>query len=116
MRSRLTGDFIYLMVASCTSLRRRASRLVLQVLRYAVRALAANPAFTAVAVGTLALGIGANTSIFTAVHHLLFRPYPFLENADRLVAVWQGAPARHAHNEISAPDLPDLRGQLESFA
>src|SRR5258705_4888334 len=112
MRSRLTGDFIYLMVASCTSLRRRASRLVLQVLRYAVRALAANPAFTAVAVGTLALGIGANTSIFTAVHHLLFRPYPFLENADRLVAVLQGAPAGKDHKAESATGPPASRAKL----
>jgi len=88
---------------------------VLQDLRYAVRALAANPAFTAVAVGTLALGIGANTSIFTAVHHLLFRPYPFLENADRLVAVWQVAPAGNDHNEVSAADLRDWRANLKSF-
>src|SRR5258705_6633504 len=115
MRSTRTGQFIYLMVASWTSLRRRASRLVLQDLRYAVRALAANPAFTAVAVGTLALGIGANTSIFTAVHHLLFRPYPFLENADLLVAVWEGAPPRHHPNEGSAADPPDRPAHLKSF-
>ena len=88
---------------------------MLQDLRYALRALARNPAFTAVAVGTLALGIGANTAIFTAVHHLLFRPYPFLENADRLAAVWQVAPRGYDHNELSPADFRDWRANLKSF-
>jgi putative ABC transport system permease protein len=88
---------------------------MLQDLRYALRALARNPAFTAVAVGTLALGIGANTAIFTAVHHLLFRPYPFLENADRLAAVWQVAPRGFDHNELSPADFRDWRANLKSF-
>src|SRR5258705_4915226 len=109
MRSTRTDQFIYLMVASWTSLRRRASRIMLQDIRYALRALAANPAFTAVAVGTLALGIGANTSIFTAVHHLLFRPYPVLENADRLVAVLQGPPLRHEHHHVAGAGLRGSR-------
>ncbi len=88
---------------------------LLQDLRYALRALARNPAFTAVAVGTLALGIGANTAIFTAVHHLLFRPYPFLQNADRLAAVWQVAPRGFDHNEVSPADFRDWRANLKSF-
>lgn len=88
---------------------------MLQDLRYALRALAANPAFTAVAVGTLALGIGANTSIFTAVHHLLFRPYPFLDNPSRLVAVWQVGPRGFDHNEVTPADLKDWRANLKSF-
>jgi len=88
---------------------------MLQDLRYALRALARNPAFTAVAVGTLALGIGANTAIFTAVHHLLFRPYPFLENAGRLAAVWQVAPRGYDHNEVSPADFRDWRDNLKTF-
>ena len=88
---------------------------MLQDLRYALRALAANPAFTAVAVGTLALGIGANTSIFTAVHHLLFRPYPFLENSSRLAAVWEVGPRGFDHNEVTPADLKDWRANLKSF-
>src|SRR4029077_5731859 len=88
---------------------------LLQDLRYALRALAANPAFTAVAVGTLALGIGANTSIFTAVQHLLFNPYPFLDNSSRLVAVWSVGPRGNDHNEVSAADLKDWRANLKSF-
>jgi predicted permease len=88
---------------------------LLQDLRYAFRALAANPAFTAVAVATLAIGIGANTSIFTAVHHLLFRPYPFLEKSSRLAALWEVGPRGNDHNEVSPADLKDWRANLKSF-
>jgi predicted permease len=88
---------------------------MLQDLRYALGALARNPAFTAVAVGTLALGIGANTAIFTAVHHLLFRPFPFLQEPGRLVAVWNVAPRGNDHNEVSAGDFRDWRENLKSF-
>jgi len=88
---------------------------MLQDLRFALRVLVSNPAFTAVAVGTLALGIGANTAIFTAVHHLLFRPYPFFENAERLAAVWQVSPRGNDHNEVSPADFRDWRDNLKSF-
>ena len=88
---------------------------LLQDLRYAVRTLTANPGFTAVAVATLALGIGANTAIFTAIHHLLFRPFPFIENPDRMVAVWQVAPRGNDHNEVTAGDFRDWRENLRSF-
>jgi putative ABC transport system permease protein len=88
---------------------------LLQDIRYALRVLAGNPGFTAVAVGTLALGIGANTAIFTAVHHLLFRPYPFLETPGRLAAVWQVAPGGYDHNEVSPADFRDWRANLKSF-
>jgi putative ABC transport system permease protein len=88
---------------------------MLQDLRYALRTLASNPAFTAVAVLTLALGIGANTSIFTAVQHLLFRPYPFLPEPERLVALWQVAPRGNDHNEVSPADFRDWQANLKSF-
>jgi putative ABC transport system permease protein len=84
-------------------------------LRYALRMLAKSPAFTAVAVVTLALGIGANSAIFSVVDTVLLRPLPF-PHPDQLVMIW-GTFTREpeARETDSFPDFYDYRAQNRSF-
>lgn len=81
--------------------------------RYCLRILVKNPGFTAVAVLTLALGIGANTTIFSLVHAVLLRPLPF-PNA-RQIVLMHGRTDQMARTPISFPDLEDWRRQSQSF-
>ena len=83
--------------------------------RYGVRTLVKKPTFTAVAILTLALGIGANTAIFSVVNSLLLRPLPF-KDPDRLVQIW-GNNVKRGRNEIPAsyPDFTDWRTHAASF-
>jgi putative ABC transport system permease protein len=86
-----------------------------QDLRYGARMLFKNPGFTLVAVVTLALGIGANTTIFSVINSLLLKPIPFPE-ADRLALVWQAqANDPKDRNIISAPNFWDWQRQNDVF-
>src|SRR3954464_1436380 len=82
-------------------------------LRYALRVLLSRPGFTAVAVLTLALGIGANTAIFTVVNAVLLRPLPFREPA-RLVLLMERA-SQLPTITTSWPNYVDWRDQSRSF-
>jgi len=81
---------------------------LLQDLHYAMRTLRNSPGFTAVAVGTLAVGIAANTTVFGWLNSILFDPYPRCAASDRLVALESVAPSGE-HVTISYPDFRDLR-------
>ena len=84
-------------------------------IRYALRNLLRRPTFTLIAVVTLALGIGANTAIFSAVNALLLKPLPFPE-LDRVVAVWDKLPSRSVtHNEVAIANYLDWQSQTQSF-
>ena len=86
-----------------------------QDLRYAVRMLRKSPAFTTVAVLSLALGIGANTIIFSAVNNVLLRSLPY-PRSDRLFAVWSRSASHGAEPmHVSAADFYDWRAQSHAF-
>ncbi len=74
----------------------------LRDLRFAARSLAKSPGFTAVTIATLALGIGANTAIFTIVHAVMIEPLPFHE-PDRVVAVWEENAQRPGRPNVISP-------------
>ncbi|NIN71143.1 MAG: FtsX-like permease family protein [Gemmatimonadetes bacterium] len=86
---------------------------LLQDLRYTIRGLIKRPGFTSVIVITLALGIGANTAIFSVLRNVVLRPFPYAE-PDRLVTVWTPQ-IGYSFNPLSAPDWLDFREASESF-
>ena len=87
---------------------------LLQDLKYALRQLTARPVFTTVAVLTLALGIGANTAIFSVANGVLLRPLPYAA-PDRLVLMWQTTP-QLPFMVVDYPDYLDWRHRGAMFS
>jgi putative ABC transport system permease protein len=84
-------------------------------IRYAVRSLGKQPVFTLVALLTLALGIGANTAIFSLVHGVLLKPLPY-PDSDRLIFVWNTYPLMGLQKAtVSIPDYLDRRAQAPAI-
>ena len=87
---------------------------VWQDARYGARTLIKNPAFTLTAVITLALGIGANTAIFSIVNELLLRPLPF-GDAERIVMLWEVSPGGRRQNNTSRANFQAWRERSTTF-
>jgi putative ABC transport system permease protein len=90
-------------------------RELIQDLRYGMRMLLKSPGFTAVAIIALALGIGANTTIFSAINALILSPLPY-RDSERLVMVWEYNRTRNQHQNVINPgNFLDWRDQNTVF-
>ncbi len=87
--------------------------MILKDIRYGLRSLVRNPAFTAIAIITLSLGIGANTAIFSVVNAVLLRPLPFAD-AERIMWLWDTGPQLPTM-PTSIPEFLDWKEQNHSF-
>jgi predicted permease len=94
---------------------RRWEDEMIQDLRYGVRMLLKNPGFTLIAILTLALGIGANTAIFSVVNAVVLKPLPY-HDPDRLMTVWEDASFMGLPDVVPAPaNYADWRAQNQVF-
>lgn len=88
---------------------------LLRDLRFSIRSLLTRPALTIIAIVTLAIGIGANSAIFSLVNALLLKPLPFAD-PDRIVALWDKVPSRGVErNEVAVANYLDWRAQNKTL-
>ncbi len=90
--------------------------LLIKDIRYSMRSLLKQPGFSTIAVITLALGMGANTAIFSLVHAVLLRPLPFPESNRLVVVKDQNGKTGETFPAVSPADFFDWRNQSQSFA
>jgi putative ABC transport system permease protein len=86
-------------------------------LRYSLRMLSRNKSFTAVAVLSIALGIGANTTVFSVINAVLLKSLPY-KDPNSVVLVWgdvRSSETLRKHNQVSATDVADYRTQANSL-
>jgi len=86
---------------------------LMQDVQYGIRGLRRSPAFAAIAILTLALGIGANTAIFSIIYAVLLRPLPY-ENPSQLVRLYE-TEAAPGNYPFTGPDFLDWKAQNHSF-
>ena len=88
--------------------------LIIKDIRYGIRSLVKRPGFTAIALIALALGIGANTAIFSLVNAVVLQPLPY-KDPDRLVWAWGSVRNRTAQASVAPLDYVDFRSQNKTF-
>jgi hypothetical protein len=88
--------------------------LIMNDIRYAIRSMLKRPGFAAIAIATLALGIGANTAIFSVINAVVLRPLPYAE-PDRLVMVWETI-AGNDRRSAAPGNYVDWQDQNKTFA
>jgi predicted permease len=96
--------------------RRNAMNQLLADVRYAMRQLRRAPGFVFTAVFTLAMGIGANSTILSWISATLFNPIPAARNIDRMLTIQRGERSEHPTPPFSYPDFADLRANTKSFS
>src|SRR5215475_5246245 len=102
-------------LASNIFFREEIMQTLFQDLRYGARMLLKNPGFTLIAVTTLALGIGANTAIFSVINTVLLRPLPYLDPERIVLVLHDNRIAKIERDFVSYQNFQDIQNQNKSF-